>query len=411
MEITRAQARQAIENLSQGLPPSTQITDLISVGLERDLAVFTDEYFGAEGLLRETDQGTFKLVEGYYGGGKTHYLRAIERLAHRHGFASAFIELSKDSCPLSRFDLIYQRIAERLVVPLPSGSVSTDGIAGLIRLWVTPPTNSEIDPSEYAQQQLKQLGDLPMPSLRIAIDNAAHAAASDDQTTFDEIMVYLHSGKIAPVLRKRGILEAIDVRSGALAIRCLAIWLRQISYPGLLLVMDEGDRSLSIASAKERTTASNNLVQLINETLKGTDWPGVMFLYSIPSWAEFHNNLSANNMALEQRVQGTGFPNFPPAPRIVLDERYPADSDKQKFCLDVAKRLSEIFAIAYPAKHPELTDSESLAQRVASAVVDETLEVNFRRLFVKTYLQILYTWQTTPKITDYEIKKIITNSI
>jgi len=411
VEIKRAQARQAIESLSQGTPPSTQITNLISVGLEKDLAVFTDEYFGAEGLLRETDQGTFKLVEGYYGGGKTHYLRAIERLAHCHGFASAFIELSKDSCPLSRFDLIYQRIAETLVVPLPSGGVSTGGIAGLIRLWMTPPTNSEIDPSEYAQQQLMQLGDLPMPSLRIALDNAAHAAASDDRVTFDEIAVYLHSGKIAPVLRKRGILEAIDVRSGALAIRCLAIWLRQIGYPGLLLVMDEGDRSLSIANAKERTTASNNLVQLINETLKGTDWPGVMFLYSIPSWAEFHNNLSANNMALEQRVQSTGFPNFPPAPRIVLDDRYPTDLDKQQFCRDVAKPLSELFAIAYPANHPEPTDAESLARRVASAVVDETLEVNFRRLFVKTYLQILYAWQITPKIPDYEIKKVIANSI
>ena len=64
MEIKRAQARQAIESLSQGTPPSTQITNLISVGLEGDLAVFTNEYFGAEGLLRETDQGTFKLVEG-----------------------------------------------------------------------------------------------------------------------------------------------------------------------------------------------------------------------------------------------------------------------------------------------------------------------------------------------------------
>ena len=35
MEITRAQARQAIESLAQGTPPSAQLTDLISVGLER----------------------------------------------------------------------------------------------------------------------------------------------------------------------------------------------------------------------------------------------------------------------------------------------------------------------------------------------------------------------------------------
>ena len=244
-------------------------------------------------------------------------------------------------------------------------------------------------------------------SLRIAIQNAAYAIASDDRSTFDEVHVYLHSGKIAPPLKKRGILEAIDVKNGVLALRSLAIWLRQIGRPGLLLIMDEGDRSLSISSTKDRTTASNNLVQLINETLRGTAWPGVMFLYSIPSWQDFQNSLSGNNMALDQRVRNTGFPNLPPAPRIVLDDRYPTDVAREGFCRAVAVPLGELFALAYPNNHPAQVERDQLAQRVAVAVVREVADVSFRRRFIQAYLGTLYQWQQTPTISDEQIALIV----
>ncbi|HRY15582.1 MAG: DUF2791 family P-loop domain-containing protein [Candidatus Competibacteraceae bacterium] len=409
--MNRFEARGALESLSQGVAPSPEITQLISIGLESDLKIFKDEYFGEEGLLRNIDQGTFKLIEAYYGGGKTHYLRAVEQLAHQLGFASAFIELHKDSCPLTRFDLIYARVAEALTMPTPQGVPSRDGLAGAIRQWVTPPStsaeNTEVDPFVYAESQVRRMGDLPLPSLRIAIQNAAYAIASDDRSTFDEVHVYLHSGKIAPPLKKRGILEAIDVKNGVLALRSLAIWLRQIGRPGLLLIMDEGDRSLSISSTKDRTTASNNLVQLINETLRGTAWPGVMFLYSIPSWQDFQNSLSGNNMALDQRVRNTGFPNLPPAPRIVLDDRYPTDVAREGFCRAVAVPLGELFALAYPNNHPAQVERDQLAQRVAVAVVREVADVSFRRRFIQAYLGTLYQWQQTPTISDEQIALIV----
>lgn len=406
-QLDRVSARAAIESLSQGVAPSPRVTDFISVGLEDDLRVFEDEYFGDDGLLRNSDQGTFKLVEAYYGGGKTHYLRAIERLAHRQRFASAFIELHKDQCPLTRFDLIYARVAESLTVPGPEGEPSR-GLAQLIRNWVTPPLGSEEDPLVYVDAQVGKMGDLPLPSLRIAIDHAARAIASEDRTTLDEVQVYLHSGKIAPILRRKGILETIDVRSGSLALRSLSIWLRQVGFPGLLLVMDEGDRSLSISSTKERVSASNNLVQLINETLKGTDWPGVMFLYSIPSWQDFQNSLAANNMALDQRVRGTGFPNLPPAPRIVLDDRYPDDDSKAGFCRAVAERLLQVFAAAYPKTRVTSELGAALAKRVATAVLRETAEVSFRRLFVQAYLGALYKGGDGKTLSDGDIHGIVT---
>jgi hypothetical protein len=404
--LDRFAARAAIQGLTAGQPPSPEIADLISVGMQQDLDTFESEYFGADGLLPNTEQGAFKLVEAYYGGGKTHYLRAVERVAHRNGFASAFVELHKDSCPLTRFDLIYSRVVEALTLPGTDDRPAVVGIADVIRAWIRQPQgHGEESAIEYAEARLQELGDLPFPTLRIALCEAARAIASDDRATLDETLVYLHSGKISPALRKRGILEVIDVRSGSLALRSLACWLRAIGYPGLVLILDEGDRSLSIASVKEKTTASNNLVQLINDTSKGTGWPGVLFLYSIPLWRDFQHTFGTN-AALMQRVQGTGFPGVPPAMRIVLDDRYPTDNEKIAFCVEVGRRLASIFECGYPTGRSE-AEPDNLARDVARAVVQQVIDVSFRRLFIQSYVAALFLARGGRQLSRSDIDQIV----
>jgi hypothetical protein len=405
----RFDARAALESLSLGQPPSPELTDFISVGMEHDLDTFASEYFSKSiGLLPNTTQGAFKIVEAYYGGGKTHYLRSVERLGHRHGLASAFVELHKDSCPLTRFDSIYAKVVETLTLPM-EGQSPAHGLGAVLRAWVTASAGSEVSAIEYAEEQLAAVGDLPLPSMRIAIRDAAHSIASGDRATLDEVLVYLHAGKVSPTLRKRGILEAIDARTGALALRSLAVWLRQIGVPGLVLVMDEGDRSLSIASTKDRTAASNNLVQLINETVRGADWPGVLFLYSIPTWQDFQHAFS-DNMALIQRVRNTGFPNLPPAPRIVLDDRFPTDDARQEFCLAVGVKLFEVFSTAYPGALTENAAS-ALANTVARVVVGQTVEVSFRRLFVQSYIAAMYMGRGGRVLTKQEVEQIVNGEL
>ena len=149
---------------------------------------------------------------------------------------------------------------------------------------------------------------------------AALAYASGDHETFDEVLVYLTGGKVTPGLRKIGVLQPIDAKNGSLALRTLAVLIRRMGWSGFALILDEGDRSLSIVSSKDRKAASNNLVQLINEAATEGAWPGTLLLYSIPSWQNFSQAFD-QNQALIQRTSKTGFPLVPPAPRIVLDER------------------------------------------------------------------------------------------
>ena len=399
--FSRKDSRAALDSLNMGVPPSPEVTEFISVGLEKDLNVFESEYFGPEGLLRESDQGSFKLVEAYYGGGKTHYLRAVERLAHRHGFASAFVELHKNSCPLTRFDLIYARVIEALTIPVQDGF--SKGIIQVLESWVRVPEGADTDPLVHADAKAHDMGSLPFPSLAIALKLAAHAVASGDSQTQDELQVYLHGGKASPALRKHGILEPIDLKNGSLALRSLIVWLRNIGVPGLVLIMDEGDRSLSFSAPRERAQASNNLVQLINETVKEGEWPGVMFLYSIPSWDDFEAAF-ATNQALIQRVRNSGFPNVPPAPRISLEARTASHAQKMAFCMEVGRRVTVLFQSAYPTS--ELAaDSEVVAKLVAEVALKQVVDVSFRRLFIKNYIACLYRAKGGQKITQQLVEQ------
>jgi hypothetical protein len=382
-------ARRTLHSLGSGEPPPMDAISLLSVGLQRDLRIFTREYFSRDGGLLASPNattGTFKIIEAYYGGGKTHYLRAVEREAAQHGFASAFVNLRKDECPLTRFDLIYQAVAEALRTPdLPPGK---RGIADVIRHWLDRDLGEDVDPVAHAQEKVALLGDLPLAGMKLAIREAALAHASGDAEMFDQAQVYLANGQVTPLLRKKGIVQAIKKESGSLALRSVVHWLRQIGYPGLVFILDEGDRSLSLSRANDKRAASNNLVQLINETNTEGSWPGVLLLYSIPSWDSFASAFQ-DNAALISRVRNTGFPMNPPAARINLDARTDSDAAKIAFCKELGARLYDLFALAYADTGLSSDDAARLATDVADVVVEQEITNTFRRIFVQTYISAL----------------------
>lgn len=409
--LTPQAAQEAIHKLTSGEPPAPDIIDLVSVGLERDLKTFAREFFRPQSfIVHESTLGSsFKVVEAYYGGGKTHYLRAVEREAHKHNFASAFVGLTKDECPLTRFDLVYARVMETISVPSPDGSMPVRGIGEVIRRWVDTVVVPEEQRITEVMRLVDHVGDLPLVSIKIAIKLAALAHASNDTKSFDEALEYLTSGKITPSLRKQGVMQSIDAKNGSLALRTIASLVRRLGWSGFVFILDEGDRSLSLGSSKDKVAASNNLVQLINETAAKGAWPSTLLLYSIPSWQSFADEFS-ENQALIQRTEPTGFPSIPPAPRIVLDERQHNDEEKMEFCLKLAERLSALFEAAYPG---DLSDEalDGAAEKIASEVLDHETASTFRRTFVQSYLQALYVVSDEGRLTDDQARAIVSREV
>jgi len=401
-------ARQAIDSLMSGEPPPIDLVDLMSVSLERDLRTFSREYFNENSFIvsDETQGSTFKIVEAYYGGGKTHYLRAVQSLAHKQGFVSAFVGLRKTECPLTRFDKIYTSVTESLVPPSLPDERKQHGLSAVLQGWVSRITEGSEDPIQTTEEQVDRIGDLPLMSIKVAVRMAAVAIAANDPQGLEEILVYLTSGRISPSVRKHGVLEKIDATNGSVALRSLATLVKKLGHSGLVLILDEGDRSLSIASTKERKTASNNLVQLINETASAEAWPSTILLYSIPSWQSFHDAF-ADNQALIQRVEQTGFPSIPPAPRIVLDEREKSDEARVEFCCALGKRLEGLFRVVYGDDAPGSEVSEATAVNVAQHVIEFQVESTFRRLFVQSYLAALYRVMDNGQLSESDARALV----
>jgi len=386
-DLDSVRARSAIDALARGEPPPLEIVDALSIGIERDLDVFAEEYFAADSPIVDTrtKSSTFKIVEAYYGGGKTHYLRAVQRVAMRHNFATAFVNLTKEECPLTRFDQVYASVCQTLRVP-EDGQVGQDGgFARLIRHWVERRKRPSEDLAESVNRALATLPDLPLVGMKIAVKRAALSCAVEDEAAFDEAMQYLTTGRVSPTLRKAGISQAIDRSNGSLGLRSIAGLTRALDYAGLVLVLDEGDRSLSLGSTKDRQAASNNLVQLFNETAR-SDWPSSVLLYSIPSWQSFEGAFQGNN-ALIQRARSTGFPDFPPATRIVLDNREEGEKARVAFCTALAARLDKLVVRAYPGRQCQ-GDPDRAAADAAQYVCEKELDAGYKRLFVESYLQV-----------------------
>src|SRR5204863_5649818 len=88
--LSPQRAKRIIQQLGgSGQPPDYGV-QYFSVGLDDYLNVIDEEYLSS--YIR--DGGSiFKLVEGIYGGGKTHFLYCVRDKGWAHGFVVSYISL------------------------------------------------------------------------------------------------------------------------------------------------------------------------------------------------------------------------------------------------------------------------------------------------------------------------------
>ena len=166
-----------------GQPPEVGI-EYLNVGNESILGVLEREYIAP---IAQTGRGSsFKLVQAYFGGGKTHFLTCVRRIGWRHGLASAMVGLSPDECPFDDPLRIYQAIARELSWPPADPTVPpTRGIEHTLRTAFGERRDT-LGPEGFTTW-LDGLMRLPVdaPSFRSAALAFGRAWAADDFTTED----------------------------------------------------------------------------------------------------------------------------------------------------------------------------------------------------------------------------------
>ena len=380
-----------------GQPPEFGL-NRINVGNESYLDVLENEYFGRQLKIG----ASFKLVQGYFGGGKTHFLYCVRELAWRHGFATAVVELSPAECPYDDSFKVYRTVARRVsMCPTQALTAPSYGIADLLRNIVddrlddateTFAANNHPDPDAEARRGVRRWlrrtvarASCESHSYRQAVVGFARAYLDDDDALEHRLEAWL-LGEPIPLsdLRDAGVYEALSKSNGFTMLRCLTQMVVALGLPGTALLFDEVDRNLSV-SAHRSHVIGDNLRQVID--LCGRhQLPNTLFLYAVPP--EFMRHIVPDYPALYQRLK-VPVPMSVRSPQSVLIDLESLDLEPVALLSALAERILSVFEEAR-SHHFDADRQKQNAQRLAEACTDAYFEVNHRRLFVKTWVDWLY---------------------
>ncbi len=381
---SRRLAAHILQRLGEGGQPPEVGLGRVNVGTGTLLKVLEHEYF--KNLLQYG--ATFKLVQGYFGGGKTHFLNCVRELAWRHGFVSAVVELSPAECPYDDSLKVYQAVARRVALP-PRQLFATPsyGVGELIRDVVDDKVAEAGSAREVEQWLRSVVGRAPCEShsFRQAVVALGLAHLWDDVHKAPRLEAWLLGEPVPPgELREAGVYEQLGRANGFTMLRCLTQMVAAMGLPGTALLFDEVDRNLSV-SARRSHAIGDNLRQVID--LCGRhQLPSTLFVYAVPP--EFMRNIVPDYPALYQRLKSP-VPLSVRSPQAVLIDLEQLEMAPVELLAELGERIAGQFEEAREVTLDRAMQADN-ARALAQACVDASFEVNHRRLFVKTWVDLLF---------------------
>jgi hypothetical protein len=167
-------------------------------------------------------------------------------------------------------------------------------------------------------------------------------------------------------------------------LRALTQMVVGLGLPGTVLLFDEVDRTLSV-SPKRAQVIGDNLRQVVD--LCGRhQLPNTLFMYAVPP--EFMRNVVPDYPALYQRLKSP-VPLSVRSPQAVLIDLEKLDLAPTELLSQIGERLIGVFEEARGVElQTELQTSN--ADLLAEVCAGAFFEVNHRRLFVKTWVDLLH---------------------
>ncbi|MGM0558245.1 MAG: BREX system ATP-binding domain-containing protein [Myxococcota bacterium] len=375
-----------------GQPPDFGI-DRVNVGNESYLKVLEEEYF--EKHLRSG--ASFKLVQGYFGGGKTHFLHCIRELAWRHAFAVALVELSPTECPYDDSLQVYANVARRIATRPPApGEQTRYGFTELLRNAVDSRLDAlqsdthGVDPEEARRQcrvwLRRVVGRAPCESnsFRRAAVEFCLAWLDDDFEREQRLEAWLRAEPVPRSdVRDFSVYETMSRKNGFLMLRSLTQIVPALGFGGTTLLFDEVDRNLSVS--EKRTQAMGDNLRQVIDLCGRHQLPSTLFVYAVPP--EFMLNVVPDYPALQQRLRAP-VPMGERNPQAVLIDLEHLDLEPEKLLSAMGSRIIDVFCDVYPGSVGRPLQQKNV-DVLASACVQSQFDVNHRRLFAKTLVDLL----------------------
>lgn len=385
-ELDRLSARRILAQMGEnGKPPELGIAH-VNAGNESYLRVIDKDYL--QDLICTVEGSSFKLVQGTYGAGKTHFLYCARDLAWRRQLLTAFVTISPKECPFHRPLAVYRAVAQRLERPYAAGGEQTRGLDDLIRLSLDERVAREgLDEARAWIDALARAA-LNRHSFRDAVVGFARAVLDRDDAAARRLGAWLRGEDVSPgEARQAGLYEVPGNDNGFGMLRSLVQLVPRLGWQGCVLLLDEAERRLTADDKPTRALAETveHLRELI-DLCGRSELPRTLILYAVtPAFTEHVLPLYP---ALQQRlgapIQFLGAAN-PKAPLIDLEA---LDLEPRKLLLDIGHRLAAVARHAYDWSPSDKVIDANL-ERLAAIVTEEQLEVGHRRFFVRLWVRLL----------------------
>jgi hypothetical protein len=388
-ELTPRRARKMLAQMGEnGTPPELGISH-VNVGNESYLHILDRNYI--HDLICVDEGSSFKLVQGTYGAGKTHFLYCVRDLAWRRNLLAAFVTISPKECPLNKPLGVYRAVAQQLELARDHEDAdSTRGLDDILR------HRAETVLEDLGREEALRWVDASLARAPLARHSFRDAAVKYLRSVIEgegedrrvRLAAWLRGEPIpASEAKAEGLYELPGNENGFAMLRSLVQAVSRLGFEGTVLLLDEAERRLSVDG--KRTKAHNETVEHLRELVDlcgRSELPRLLLLYAVtPAFAQ---NVLPAYPALQQRL---GWPvqylstHNPKAPLIDLEA---LDLEPVGLLTEVGKRLVRVAALAYGWEPAEPVLLRNLAQLVET-VTEEQLEVSHRRLFVKIWIRLL----------------------
>ncbi len=383
--VTDALARHILQRAGEAGQPPEQGLSALNVGNETYLGVLEHEYLAR--MAHDPLSSSFKLVQGYYGGGKTHFLYCVRERAWARGFLTALVNLSPKECPYDDPVKVYGAVASSLCAPpLSAGAEPTRGLPDVLRDLVEDRRDG------LGQAAVRQW--IGRTAARLAVESHSfrRAAAAFLTACLDEdwerqgVLEAWLRGEPVPLAETRplGIYEALEPATGFKMLRSLTQVIAGYGLPGVVLLFDEVDRNLSLSSRKMHAVG-DNLRQVI-DLCGQARLPATLFLYAVPP--EFLRNVVPEYPALDQRLKSP-VPMGERSPQAAVIDLEHLDLEPVDLLEAIGARLEAIFCQATGFETDRALQGRN-RRLLAETLSRYTFEISHRRLFVKTYVDLLH---------------------
>jgi bacteriophage exclusion system BrxC/D-like protein len=386
-ELTRNLARRILAQMGEnGKPPEVGIAN-VNVGNETYLKIIDDVY--VQDLVRTVEGSSLKLVQGIYGAGKTHFLFCVRDLAWRSDLLTALVTLSPKESPFHRPLAIYRAVAQRIELPRGPEGEETRGIDDVIRhdLEVRVAVDGKEATRAWVDETLAR-APLARHSFRDAVVGYARAVLDGEGETAQRLGAWLRGEELTLSQAKAAnVFEVPSNENGFGMLRSLVQLVHRLGHEGLVLLLDEAERRLSVEAKPTKATAEamDHLRELI-DLCGREELPRTLILYAVTP--AFTANVLPLYPALQQRLgQPIQFlsAHNPKAPVIDLEV---LDLAPRRLLVELGRRLLRVARRAYDWNVDE-SIAEMNLDRLATFVTDEQLEAGHRRFFVKLWIRLL----------------------